>query len=427
MARSKPPASSSRKPADRDPLAASARKSPRRLTAAPLIVGIGASAGGLDAFKAFFTNMPVDSGMAFVLVQHLSPSHTSMLAELLGRITDMPVIQAGDGMTVEPDCVFVIPPDATMTIANGKLRIVSPAPPRESRRPIDSFFESLAHDQGRNAIAIILAGTGSDGTLGLTAIKEQGGLTLAQAEYDHHALPGMPQSAAATGQVDDVLAVEAMPARLATYGRHLSGVVDGIAVGSGDDDAARLVTIIGALRARSGHDFTNYKENTLLRRLHRRVQVLHLDTLAAYIDRFREQPEELDKLFRELLIGVTQFFRDPAAFDLLDATVLRPLAAARGADEDIRVWVPACATGEEAYSLAILLREAMGNRRQRPKVQIFGTDIDDRAIAIARLGRYRKPVAGLSPERVERWFTHEGDECCIVPESARYAFFQHTA
>ena len=383
----------------------------------PLIVGIGASAGGLDAFKSFFESTPPDTGIAFVLVQHLSPDHKSMLADLLGRITTMSVIEARDGVAVKPNCVFVIPPDATMTIKGGRLKVVKPAPPRDRRRPIDTFLQSLAQDQGENAIGIILAGTGSDGTRGMVAIKEHGGLTLAQAEYDSHALPGMPQSAAASGQVDDVLAVDAMPAKLVSYQAHLRGVAsrkDGD--GARTDTVAHLTTIIGALRARSGHDFSEYKEKTLVRRLQRRMQLLQVDTPKAYIDRFREQPEELDHLFRELLIGVTQFFRDPEAFEVLNDTVLKGLVSGKGAHETVRVWVPGCATGEEVFSIAILLREAMDARRPKPQVQIFGTDIDDRAIAAARLGRFRTPLAGVSPERVERWFIKEGGDCCIAPE-----------
>jgi two-component system CheB/CheR fusion protein len=382
-----------------------------------LIVGIGASAGGLEAFKSFFANTPADTGLAFVLVQHLSPDHKSMLAELLGKTTAMDVIEAADGMEVKPNCVFIIPPNATLTVREGRLKVVRPAPPRDRRRPIDTFFQSLAEDQGESAIGIILAGTGSDGTLGLTAIKEKGGLTLAQAEFDHHALPGMPLSAASTGQVDDVLAVEGMPARIVAYHKHLIGVA-GTKDGDGfrQDAASHLATIMGALRARSGHDFSEYKEKTLLRRLQRRMQVLHVETPSAYIERFREQPEELDMLFRELLIGVTQFFRDPAAFEALASTVIKGLVAGKGADDDIRVWVPGCSTGQEAFTLAILISEAMDSRRPKPKVQIFGTDIDDRAIALARLGRYRKPVAGLSEDRLERWFAEEGGDYCVLPE-----------
>lgn len=389
-----------------------------------LTVGIGASAGGLEAFKSFFSQMPTDSGMAFVLIQHLSPDHKSMLAELLDKSTAMDVIEAADGVAVKPDCVFVIPPDATMTIRGGVLKIVRPAPPRDRRRPIDTFFQSLAEDQGERAICIILSGTGSDGAQGLAAVKEHGGLTLAQAEYDSHALPGMPQSAADTGLVDDVLAVEAMPARIISHQKHLAGVAPGKdADGIRQDAASHLSSILRALHARSGHDFREYKEKTLMRRLQRRMQVLQVESAEAYLERLSEHPEELDSLLRELLIGVTQFFRDPDAFDALNESVLRPLAKGRGPDDDVRVWVPGCATGEEAYTIAILLREAMDARRPRPKVQIFGTDLDERAIAAARLGRYRRPIPGLSEERCDRWFSVEGDDCCVVPEIREMCIF----
>lgn len=389
-----------------------------------LTVGIGASAGGLEAFKRFFTAMPADTGMAFVLVQHLSPDHKSMLAELLGRSTAMQVVEAADGVRVKPDHVFVIPPDATMTIAKGRLRIVRPAPPRERRRPIDAFFLSLAEDRGEDAIGIILAGTGSDGAQGLAAVKEHGGLTLAQAEYDSHALPGMPQSAADTGLVDDVLRVESMPDRIVGYRQHMSDVAGGKDdEGVRTDTGSHLTAILRALHARSGHDFSEYKEKTLVRRLQRRMQVLQVETPKAYRALIAEKPEELDALLRELLIGVTQFFRDPSAFEALNEIVLKGLVAGKGVDDDVRVWVPGCATGEEAYSIAILLREAMDVRRPRPRIQVFGTDLDERAIAVARLGRYKTPIAGLSPERAERWFAQEGDECCVVPEIREMCIF----
>ena len=397
---------------------------PTSRSATQLIVGIGASAGGLEAFRSFFASTGPDTGMAYVLVQHLSPDHKSMLADLLGKSTSMPVVEAVDGVPVTANSVFVIPPDATMTISDGHLRVVKPAPPRHTRRPIDTFLQSLAADQGEKAICIILSGTGSDGTLGSAAIRENGGLTLAQAEYDSHALPGMPQSAAASGQVDEVLAVEAMPARLMAYRQHLHSVsVNKDGDGTLTDATQHIVTIFGALRARTGHDFLQYKEKTLLRRLQRRMQLLQIETPEAYIDRVRDQPEELDQLFRELLIGVTQFFRDPAAFDALNETVLKGLVANKGADETVRVWVPGCATGHEAYTIAILLREAIGNRRPKPKVQIFGTDIDDRAIAAARLGRYQLPIAGMSPERLERWFKLHGNEAVILPEIREMCVF----
>ena len=389
-----------------------------------LIVGIGASAGGLEAFKSFFSAMPANTGMAFVLVQHLSPDHKSMLAELLGRVTAMDVIEATDGVAVKPNCVFVIPPDATMTIEGGRLKIVKPAPPRDRRRPIDTFFQSLGEDQGESAVCVILSGTGSDGAQGLATVKEHGGLTLAQAEYDHHALPGMPESATNTGLVDEVLPVEAMPERIISYRAHLANVASGKdRDGVRHDAAPTLTSILRALHARTGHDFSEYKEKTLVRRLQRRTQVLGLETPEAYITRLNEHPEELDSLLRELLIGVTQFFRDPGAFDALNDTVLKGLVAGKGADQEIRVWVPGCATGEEAYTIAILLREAMDARRPRPKVQIFGTDLDDRAITTARVGRYRAPIAGLSPERTDRWFIVEGEDRCVVAEIREMCVF----
>ena len=390
----------------------------------PLIVGIGASAGGLEAFRAFFTHMPADTGMAFVLVQHLAPDHKSMLVELLGASTKMPVIEAADGLAIQANKVFVIPPNATLTVHAGRLRVEQPAPPRATRRPIDTFFVSLAEDQHENAVCIILSGTGSDGTLGAAAIKENGGLTLAQAEFDHHAKPGMPLSATSTGQVDEILAVEAMPAKLVAYLNHLSGVAQTKdPEGTRQDAGGYLVEISALLQARCGHDFRSYKEKTFIRRMQRRMQVLQISTPEAYVSHLREQPEELDVLFLELLIGVTQFFRDPAAFEALAASVVAGLVLGKGADEPIRVWVPGCATGQEVFSLAMLLREAMDGRRPTPKVQIFGTDIDERSISVARLGRYAMPIVGVSPERLERWFVHDKGGYSIVPEIREMCLF----
>jgi two-component system CheB/CheR fusion protein len=379
-----------------------------------LVVGIGASAGGLDAFKAFLTHMPRHSGMAFVLVQHLEPHSKSLLAELLSRHTEIPVAQAEDGMAVVADQVFVIPPNAVLTIEGGILRVATPAPPREQRRPIDLFFAALAADQDEKAVAIILSGSGSDGSLGLKAIKEHGGFTLAQAGFDAAALLGMPSSAAATGFVDEVLPVERMPERLLTYGQHLNEVGELKAEdGTRRDAAEHLKRIFTLLRARLGHDFSEYKESTLIRRIQRRMQVLQIDGVPAYIERLRKEPIQLDLLFHDLLIGVTQFFRDPEAFAALESEVIPKLLENKRSDDQVRIWVPGCATGEETYSIAILLKEAMIKREAAPRVQIFASDIDETAVAIARQGRYRKPIAGVSPERLERWFAEEGDDCRV--------------
>lgn len=388
-----------------------------------LVVGIGASAGGLSAFKAFLSTMPAESGMAFVLVQHLAPDHKSMLADLLGQTTAMPVIEAADGVEVAADTVYVIPPDATLTLKERRLRVVTPAPPRAQRRPIDTFFASLAEDQGENAVCIVLAGTGSDGALGLAAVKESGGLTLAQAEFDHTAMSGMPQSATATGFVDEVLPVERMPARLLEHQRHLSAVAS-----RKDDDGMRrdaaghLVAISALLRDRIGHDFVQYKEKTLVRRVQRRMQVLQIDEVPAYIARLRNDPEQIDLLFRELLIGVTQFFRDPEAFAALRAALAPGLVGDQNDRKNFRIWVPGCATGEEVYSLAILVRELIGHGHPALRVQIFGTDIDAAAIGFARQARYRK-MAGVTPERLERWFSTEDDAYFPVREIREMCVF----
>jgi two-component system CheB/CheR fusion protein len=375
-----------------------------------LIVAIGASAGGLEAYKSFFSHMPADSGMAFVLVQHLAPDCHSMLAELVGRSTQMEVVQAADGDRVEPGRVYVIPPDATLTIEHGALQVQSPAPPRQHRWPIDTFFSSLAEDQGDNAVCVVLSGSGSDGARGLRMIKEYGGLTVAQAGFDHHAMSGMPASAAATGLVDHVLPVEQVPSLLIAHLAHLRSTNNRKSPdGARQDLGGHLQSIASLLRAEVGHDFSEYKEKTLVRRIQRRMQVLQLETVPAYIARLRQDPVEVEALFRELLIGVTEFFRDPMAFAALQSKAMPALLAEKGAADTLRVWVPACSTGEEAYSVAIAIREAMGERRGVPKVQIFATDIDDRAITLARAARYPAPLVGLSADRQQRWFTQDGD------------------
>ncbi len=388
-----------------------------------LIVGIGASAGGLEAFKAFFSHMPADSALAFVLVQHLAPDHPSLLAELVGRSTTMPVLEAAQGMRVEPRHVYVIPPNATLTIADGVLQVSKPAPPREHRWPINTFFTSLAEDQGDCAVCVVLAGTGSDGAQGLRAVKDHGGLALAQSGFDHEAMTGMPASAAATGLVDAVLPVAEMPARLLAYQAQMQAAhqrkgADGVL----GDVAAHLKTICQLLHAEIGHDFSQYKEKTLMRRIQRRMLVVQAERMTDYIDYLRQHPKEHELLFREFLIGVTEFFRDPAAFDALQTIAIPAMLADKTAADVLRVWVPGCATGEEAYSIAIALREAMDPQRA-PKVKIFATDIDDQAISRARAGRYRAPLNGVSPERMERWFSKDHDDWCVAKQIREMCIF----
>ena len=375
-----------------------------------LVVGIGASAGGLSAFRSFFDNTPADTGMAFVLVQHLDPDHKSLLVDLLRPHTAMQVVEAQDRAALVPNQIHVIPPNATLTLEGDVLRVSAPAPAREHRRPIDTFFTSLAEGQEDCAVGIILAGVGSDGSLGVKAIKEYGGFTLAQAEFDETAMMGMPSSAAATGLVDRVAAVESLPAKLLEHQAYLAKVEE-----QKDTDGARedvrdsLSAITTLLRKRLKHDFSGYKQNTMIRRIQRRMQVLQIEAVPAYAQHLRAEPSEGDALFRELLIGVTQFFRDGEAFEALRANFLPSLFAAREADDPIRIWVAGCATGEEVYSIAILLQEVLGAHRTEAAVTIFATDIDPQAVAFARAARFRR-MDGLSQERLQRWFVREGED-----------------
>lgn len=376
---------------------------------AGLVVGIGASAGGIDAFKAFFAEVPADAGMAFVIVQHLDPDYESSLVAIVAGYTAMPVRLAEDGAAVGPNQVFVIPPDAILTIKHGILRVARPAPPAARRMSINTFLTSLAEDQGEDAVGIILSGYGSDGALGIAAIKEHGGLTLSQAEFDHHAKSGMPQSAASSGFVDHVLPVGDMAAALLNYRDHRA-ICDAAKGPDGirQDLPSYLATICAVLHSRLGRDFSQYKSGTLMRRIQRRMHVHQTDDVPAYIEQLRALPHEADLLFRELLISVTRFFRDREAFEALEAKIAPGLVADPRNAEPIRVWVAGCATGEEAYSIAILLKEGLARSECRRPVQIFATDVDDRAIAFARAGLYPGAiVSDLSADRLERNFVKE--------------------
>jgi two-component system CheB/CheR fusion protein len=381
-----------------------------------LTIAIGASAGGLHAFTTFLDNLPPDTGMAFVLIQHLDPIHKSLLVSLLAPHTAMPVMEAADGMYLAPSTVFVIPPDATMTIEGGRLLVSSPAPARANRWPIDSFFTSLAADQNQHAVCIVLSGAGSDGSRGLREVKQQGGLVLAQAQdaqaqNEGEAMAGMPYSAVATGLVDHLLAVQAMPAKLLEYQRARLGaptVPD--AAGTPAVDPTRFAEICALLRERIGHDFSQYKKPTLQRRIHRRMQAQGIATVDDLIQVLRREPRQIDRLFHDMLVGVTQFFRDPAAFQMVQDTVLPVILAGKGTADPVRIWIPGCASGEEVYSLAILLKECMDGRAITAKPQIFGTDIDEVAIATARAARYRQPaLTRVTPERRAKWFVEDGE------------------
>ena len=375
------------------------------------IVGIGASAGGLAAFEAFFSGMPAetDPGMAFVLVQHLAPDHKSILSDLVKRYTRMQVFEVEDGMAVRPNCAYIIPPNRDMAFLDGTLQLLEPAAPRGHRLPIDFFFRSLAQDQHERAICIVLSGTGSDGTQGVRAVKGEGGMVMAQnpesTEYD-----GMPRSAIATGLVDYVLPPAEMPPQIIAYVAHAFGKtprpVSPPAPKAGD--AMKKVFIL--LRAQTGHDFSQYKQSTINRRVERRMAVHQIERLNEYVRHLQQTPAEVEALFRDLLIGVTNFFRDPEAFAALKEQVIPRLFADKDAGAAIRVWVPGCSTGEEAYSIAILLQEQMELLKQSFKVQVFATDIDRQAIEQARTGVYPASIAAdISPERLSRFFVQEPD------------------
>ncbi|MFZ5780920.1 MAG: chemotaxis protein CheB [Pseudomonadota bacterium] len=387
------------------------------------VVGIGASAGGIAALDTLLPRLRPEGGIAFVVVQHLDPAHESNLTALLDRASTLPVTEAADGMAIEPDHVYVIPRNATLTIEGDRLRI-GPVQQRKAgiRTPIDAFFQSLAAARGENAACVILSGTGSDGTMGLRAIKEQGGLTIAQdgAEYD-----GMMRSAVRTGMVDAVLPLEEIPAKLYDYFGHLVAIgarkdSDGVTQETSD----HLSQIVTLLRVRTGHDFSGYKDKTVARRVQRRMQVLQIEGVEDFIERLRREPQELDRLLQDLLIGVTNFFRDPAAFEALGREVIPRLFAGRGPQDTVRVWVPGCSTGEEAYSIAILLREHASKGQAAPKLQIFASDIDEQALQVARVGRYPSTIAkDVPPDLLERYFVREDGTFRVVSDLREICLF----
>ncbi|MBI5651074.1 MAG: PAS domain-containing protein [Chloroflexi bacterium] len=376
------------------------------------IVGIGASAGGLAAFEAFFSAMPSDTegGIAFVLVQHLSPDHKSILTDLVKRYTRMQVYEVTDGMRVEPNCAYIIPPNRDMAFLNGTLQLLEPSAPRGLRLPIDFFFRSLAQDQRERAICIVLSGTGSDGTLGVRAVKGEGGMAMAQ-NPDSTEFDGMPRSAIATGLVDYVLKPAEMPAQLIAYVSHAFGkkMQPVSAPAPTSEDLLKKLCVL--LRAQTGHDFSQYKQNTLARRVERRMAIHQIEHAEDYLRFAQINPAELDALFRDLLIGVTNFFRDPEAFTALQTQIMPRLFAGKPAGSTVRAWVCGCSTGEEAYSLAILIQEHLETLRQPFKAQIFATDIDRQSIEQARNGVFPASIAAdISPERLTRFFIQEPGE-----------------
>jgi two-component system, chemotaxis family, CheB/CheR fusion protein len=376
------------------------------------VVGIGASAGGLSALEEFLSRVPPHSGLAYIVVQHLDPTHKALLAELLQRITPMPVREATRNQRVEPDCVYVIPPNSELSIVKGVLNLKPPAEPRGMRLPINALFSSLASDQGERAIAVVLSGMGSDGTAGLQAIKAAGGLALVQ-QPDTAQFDMMPKSAIEAGCGDIIAPAGELPAAILAY---VAKVPDSR---QPSDEAARralpsalLDRLFALLQSRTRHDFSQYKPSTLHRRIERRMAIHAIATLDQYIDHLQHNSQEIDLLFKELLIGVTSFFRDPAVWSQLAEVALPELLERRGAERRLRAWSIGCSTGEEAYSLAILFAEVM--QRLAPAhaftLQIFASDLSPDAIATARRGRYPDSIAAdVSAERLSRFFSRHED------------------
>ncbi len=392
------------------------------------IVGIGASAGGIEALEGFFRGMPAQPGLGFVVVTHLSPDRPSFLHDIIQRFTPLPVQTAVDGAVVERDNIYVMPQGSVLLIERGRLKFALPTIHRE-RKPIDVFFSALGMDQGECSVGVVLSGGDGDGTLGLKAIKEQGGLTLAQAMDGfgpRH--PDMPDAAISSGLVDFAIPVQDMGEKLVAFAKSTALLGRLAADADGDpgesEIAGALPALYNLLRGQVGHDFSGYKTRTFIRRVQRRMQVTQLSTVDAYIDKLRHHPTEVALLFRDLLINVTSFFRDGEAFEKLAEVVIPLLFQGRGADDTVRIWVPGCATGEEVYSLAILIREHTEQLSGVPRVQIFATDIDERALSVARTARYPLPLLeSVSEERRSKYFVPDGNSLVVSREVRELCIF----
>jgi two-component system CheB/CheR fusion protein len=374
------------------------------------VVGVGASAGGLEAIKALLSHLPGKTGMAYVVVQHLDPNHASLLPELLARVTPLPIKEVEEGMVVEPDCVYICPPNAELTLTSHVFQLISFSPSRQkSGRPgvIDRFLTSLASIQGRHAVGVLLSGTGSDGTVGLHTIRAAGGITFAQYPAEA-AFPQMPQSAIEAGNVDHVLSCEEIARALVQVGRHspLSHVQPMAPALEERTSESDFTNILHLLSKQSGVDFRSYKPATLKRRIESRMALLHLTPLSAYNAYLREHPDEVAELAQSILIAVTDFFRDPEVFEALTRLVWPILVLQLERQEPLRIWVPGCATGEEAYSLAISLLEFLQVQALELPFQIFASDVNPKVLDQARTGIYTtSALATVSAERLQRFFT----------------------
>lgn len=381
------------------------------------IVGLGASAGGIQAFIEFFQHVPEDSGIAYVVILHLSPDHDSQLAQVLQGATKMPVAQVKEKVKVQRDHVYVVPPNQHLIMQDGSI-IVSPNTQVEERRaPVDIFFRTLAEEHATRAIAVVLSGTGANGSMGLKRVKEKGGAAFVQnpreAEFNE-----MPRNAIATGLVDEVLNVAEIPVKIITYKNSLGKIqIQEDTDKRPQDQQQALREVFAEIRMRTGHDFSNYKRPTLLRRIERRINIRNLPDLPSYVAYMHQNHEETTALLKDLLISVTNFFRDKKAFGLLETDILPLLLKGKTNENQLRIWVAGCATGEEAYSIAMLCAEKTSGIIDAPTIQIFATDIDDAAIAQGREGVYSiNDLADVSPERLRRFFIREGDKYRIHRE-----------
>ena len=381
------------------------------------IVAIGASAGGLEACRKLLDALPANNGMAFILVQHLDPSHASMLVTLLAGNTAMPVVQATDGMAVERGRVYVIPPGVYLSVDDkGALRLSQPRQRHGMRMPFDFLLNSLARECGARTVCVVLSGTGADGSLGLEAVKAKGGLVIAQdigeADYD-----GMPQSAIATGDVDLVLPTAKIAEALVSHEQGAALTPTPKNARSQESVQAFLPKIIDVLRTKTVHDFSHYKHGTLERRVGRRMAMLAIKTAGAYLDLLLRDANERDQLSRDLLINVTRFFRDASVFDFLEKTVIPNLVRDHNLDRPLRIWIAGCSSGEETYSLAMLFREQISASKRDVKLQVFASDLDPDAVATARDGLYPQSIeADFSPARLEAFFTRENHSYRVSPE-----------
>jgi two-component system CheB/CheR fusion protein len=395
------------------------------------IIGVGASAGGLEAFSELLAHLPTDTGMAFLFVQHLDPTHSSFLVEILSKQTRMPVEEAREGVEIQPDHVYVLPPNSTVTLVDNFLHLASRETIEQRRSPVDILFDSLA-DRGISAIGVILSGNGSDGAKGVQALKEAGGIIFVQDESSAR-FSGMPQSAIQTGCVDFVLSPSMIARELVRMGRHpyLNRVAGAMASPQEPEvstpppleDEAQIKNIFRLLRTASGVDFTHYKRTTIERRLIRRMAVHQIESLANYANFLQENPGEVQALFQDLLIRVTDFFRDPEMFQALGEDIVPRLLEGKTPKKPLRIWVPGCATGEEVYSIAICLYEGLADEVSSRSIQIFGTDLSEAAIAHARAGYYLDSIsAEVSAERLRRFFTKVDDHYQIAKSIPTCAF-----